>query len=762
MKRLPTVIIALFSAVSLLQAQYPQGVWNDNLSYNNGLFVAAADDDKIYCSTPSGIIVYDRAYNSISKLSTVNGLSETLLKTIAWSAETSTLIAAYNSTNIDLIKNSGIINMPEVMRKSIPGLKEIYRIRTRGTRAYLACSFGIVVIDLNREEIFDTWKPGTGEGQNIVYDIAFSGNKILAATSTGIYEGDLSDQGLAWFGNWTRDNALPSPSAPYNCIASVGNNLFVNRTTDTQSTDSVFLYNGSWQFLYRTALVPNKTFEITTDDNIIISSSQSVKVLNQSGSLISETVAYSGVEAKPSDAVSAGGILWVADSRNGLVAVHNPTQSDILIPPGPLYNSASNLWAEKGDLYVVGGVLTNAWNNTGSKLEASTFTGNQWSSLPESSFRDPVRIIPGRNNNYFISTWGMGLLEFSGTTLVNHYDQYNSPLNTIIPGAPYVRLSGMAFDDDDNLWVIHSGVTDNIKVLRPDRSWVTIPVTIEAPTIGDIIITRTGKKWIVLPRGHGLFVFDDNKTLTNFGDDTYRKVMVRDSDDNVLSNIYSVAEDLDGNVWVGTDQGPAIYYNPDRIIDEDIRAVRIKIPRNDGTGIADFLLKTEIITSISVDGANRKWVGTYNSGAYLLSADGTTRIKHFTAENSPLISNTITSISADLSNGLIWFGTPNGIVSYRSDAPAGIDGMDGAYSFPNPVRHEYMGVVTIAGLVRDANVKITDISGNLVFETTSTGSEATWDLMNYRGVRVSTGVYLAFCTAPDGSSSKIVKMLIIN
>jgi hypothetical protein len=760
MKRLPTIIITLFTAIITLHAQYSQGTWNDNLSYNSGQFVAAANG-KIYCSTPSGIIVYDRGYNSISKLSTVNGLSETLLSTMAWSAETSTLIVAYNSTNIDLIKNSRVTNMPEIMRKSISGLKEIYRIRTKGNRAYLACSFGIVVIDLIREEVFDTWKPGTGTGQNIVYDVAFTGDKIVAATSTGVYEGDLSDQGLAWFGSWTRNNALPSPAAPYNCIAAAGSNLFVNRTTLTPSTDSVFIFNGSWQYLYRTASVPNKTFETTSDNNVIISSSRSVKTFNQGGTLMSETTAYGGVEAWPANAVSAGGILWVADSRSGLVAVHNATQADILTPAGPLYNSASNLRAERGDLYVVGGVLTNAWNNTGSKLEASTFTGGQWASLPESAFRDPVRIVPGRNNNYFISTWGMGLLEYSGTTLVNHYDQYNSPLNTIIPGSAYVRLSGLAFDSDDNLWVIHSGVTDNLKVLRPDRSWVTIPVTIEAPTIGDIIITRTGKKWIVLPRGHGLFVFDDNKTLTNFGDDSYRKIIVRDSDDNVLSNVYCVAEDLDGNIWVGTDQGPAIYYNPDRIIDEDIRAVRIKIPRNDGTGLADFLLKTEIITSISVDGANRKWVGTYNSGAYLLSADGTTRIKHFTAENSPLISNTISSLSADPTTGLVWFGTPNGIVSYRSDAPEGKSGMEGAYPFPNPVRNDYTGVVTIAGLVRDANVKITDISGNLVYETTSNGSEATWDLMNYRGVRVSSGVYLAFCTAPDGSSTTIVKMLII-
>jgi hypothetical protein len=173
------------------------------------------------------------------------------------------------------------------------------------------------------------------------------------------------------------------------------------------------------------------------------------------------------------------------------------------------------------------------------------------------------------------------------------------------------------------------------------------------------------------------------------------------------------------------------------------------------------MLGTEIITSMAVDGANRKWVGTFNSGAYLLSADGTTKIAQFTADNSPLPSNTITSLSSDLSTGLIWFGTPDGIVSFKGDAPTGNDKFQGLYAYPNPVRPEYEGLLTIAGLVRDSSVKITDISGNLVFETTSTGGEATWDLLNYKGERVSSGVYLVFCASPDGIGSAITKVLVI-
>jgi hypothetical protein len=754
-------IILLFSLpVNMLNAQYPAGSWSDNMSYNSGQFVVAAEG-KIFCSTISGIIVYDPAYASISKLSTVGGLTETGLSTIAYSSQTTTLIIAYNSTNIDLIRGGKVTNMPEILRKNIAGLKEIYRIRTSGNRAYLACSFGIVVIDLLRDEVYDTWSPGENTGLNQVFDIAFSGNTILAATNSGIYEAELNNPGLAYFGNWNRQNNIPSPSAPYNCIAVIGNSIFANRTTPTPSTDTVFVWNGSWEYLYQTASNPNLSFETTVNNELVVSSSLSVRVLNLAGALMRETTNYGSVAASPSNAILEGNTLWVADRNNGLVEIPGPSQSQILLPPGPRHNSVVNLRAEDGDLYIAGGAVTNAWNNTWTPLQVSYYINGNWATIPASTFSDPLRIIPGKSENYFISTWGMGLLEYSGTTLLNHYDQYNSPLNSVIPGSPYVRLSGMAFDKEENLWIIHSGVTENIKVLRPDRTWVTIPVTIEAPTIGDLIITQTGKKWIVLPRGHGLFIYDDNGTLSDFTDDSYRKMLVRDVENNLLSNVYSVTEDLDGTIWVGTDQGPAIYYNPDRAFNEEVRAVRIKIPRNDGTGLADFLLSSEIITSIAVDGANRKWVGTLNSGAYLLSADGTTRLKHFTVDNSPLLSNTVTSVSADLSNGLVWFGTSNGVISYRSDAPGGKSGLEGAFSFPNPVRHDYMGVVTITGLVRDTNVKITDISGNLVYETTSTGSEATWDLMNYRGERVSTGVYLAFCATPDGSGTAIVKMLIV-
>ena len=264
-----------------------------------------------------------------------------------------------------------------------------------------------------------------------------------------------------------------------------------------------------------------------------------------------------------------------------------------------------------------------------------------------------------------------------------------------------------------------------------------------------------------MPRGNGLFILDDNKTPDVFDDDRSKKLLVQDSENQVISFVYSIAEDLDGNIWLGTDQGPLIYFNPEKVFDNDLRASRIKIPRNDGTNQADYVLKTETITSISVDGANRKWLGTTGSGVYLLSPDGTTQIKNYNEQNSPLLSNSIVSLAVDNKTGEVWFGTLKGVQSVRGDATAGGEKFSKVYTFPNPVREDFTGNVTITGLIRDSQIRITDISGNLVYETVSDGGQASWNLNNYTGRRVSTGVYLVFCASKDGSQSCVTKMLVI-
>jgi hypothetical protein len=757
------LLIILFALITrFLSGQTPVGSWTDHLSYYSAKSIAIGQNE-IFASTGTSIIIYNKDFDELSKLTRTQGLSEAGISSIAYSLEYNSLIISYNSTNLDIVKDKLVYNIPDIERKYIPGKKEIYRIRTKSKYAYLATSFGIVVVDIAKNEIFDTWKPGPGGNTAEVYDISLGNNKIYAATNTGVYYADLSNTGLAYYGNWTRITSLRGYAASYNAIVVSGNKIYVNRNAQNAAGDSVYVIDVvASLFSYQSGIF-NRSFD-TYQGGFTFSSQKAIKVYSDAGTLL-KTI--SSAESKAQDisqGIISGNDIWIADMSSGLVRGNNMTTFSSLVLPGPVSNNVVNITNKKGKTFITGGALDNSWNNQWRPLQVFNHENNSWYSEFSTTSWDAMRVLvdPDNTSHYYVSTWGSGLLEYKDNILLHKYDNSNSPLKTIIPGAPYSRICGLAMDKSKNVWITQTGVPGTLKVLKPDGTWITNPLTItDAPTIGDIIITRSGYKWIILPRGYGLFVFDDNNTPENFSDDRSKMMLVKDIDGNVISNTYSIIEDLDGSLWVGTDQGPVIYYNPGKVFDDDLRAFRVKIPRDDGTGQADYLLGTEIITSIAVDGANRKWLGTFSSGAYLLSADGSKKLLNYTEENSPLYSNNIVSLTTDDKTGEIWFGTAKGVISVRGDATTGEVEFKDVYTFPNPIRSEFTGNVTITGLMRDSQIKITDISGNLVYETTSDGGQATWNLKTYNGERVSTGVYLIFCASSDGISSFVTKMLVI-
>jgi hypothetical protein len=761
MTRFPCIVLLTVLSLSI-SGQNPVGSWTDHLSYNSVRNIAVGVNE-IYASTGSSILVYNKEYKELKKFSRVQGLTETVISTIAFSPENNSLIICYTSTNIDLVRNNIVYNIPDINRKYIPGKKEIYRIRTRGKYAYLACSFGIVVIDVTKNEIYDTWKPGTSTKTAEVYDISFGNNKIYAATNIGVFFADIGNPGLSYYGNWNKITSLPGSNLSYNAIIVSQNKVYINRSESTSTGDSVYVVdNVATLFLFQSGMI-NNSFD-PYPEGFTITSKGVVRVFHEDGTLKQTISSFGSGTPNVSQAVVDGSDIWIADIDAGLIKGENMSVFHNMVLPGPYSNNVINVVVSNGKTFISGGAVDNSWTNLWRPLQIFIHENNSWYSNMSYDILDAMRVLPDpqNNNHYFVSTWGGGLIEYDNNVLKNKYDDSNSPLKTIIPGKPYSRICGLAMDNSRNIWITQTGVSGSIK----DRTWIIMggssnPVTIDAPTIGDIIITKSGYKWIVLPRGSGLFVLDDNQTPEDFNDDRYKSFLIKDTEGNVISNVYSIAEDLDGNIWVGTDQGPAIYYNAKQIFDEDARAFRVKIPRNDGTGLADYMLGTETITSIAIDGANRKWLGTFSSGAYLLSADGTKKLMNYNEENSPILSNTVVSVAIDDKRGEIWFGTANGVISVRGDATAGAEQFKNVYTFPNPVREDFNGNVTITGLMRDSRIKITDISGNLVFSTISDGGQASWDLKTYNGKRVTTGVYLVFCASSDGNHSFVTKMLVI-
>jgi hypothetical protein len=758
-----SVIILAFLICCETGGQAPVGAWSDHLSYNTTVKVAVSPKE-VYASTGSSIIVYNREYSELKKLSRVNGLSSTGISSISWSDEHNILVIAYTDADIDLVSRTSVFNISDILKKNITGNKTINRIRTNGRYAYMAGGFGIVVVDLLKREISDTWKPGPGPENNEVHDIAFGNNRVYAATSTGVWFAELSNQGLAYFGNWSKITTLPNPDARYTLALLTGNKLYVNESGSSSSGDSVYAIdiNNECSLFSFTSGIINNSFD-KAPNGFTVSSSGTIKYYRNDGSLQQTISSYGWGTPNISQGIADINDFWIADINYGLIRGESKSVYTVLALPGPASNDVISILSQNGKTFITGGGTDNSWNRLGKPFRVSVHDNNQFTNHVSGSINDALRVVPDPNNSghFFVSTWGSGLVEYEKNEFKKRYDETNSPLQNMIPGGPGIEICGLAMDKSGNLWVTQSGVSGSIKILKPDGRWIVNPLTIDADVIGDILITSKGHKWIILPGGNGLYVLDDNKTPDIFSDDRSKMMLIKDSEGITISNLFSITEDLDGNIWIGTDRGPVICYNTEKIFEDDFRVYRIKVPRNDGTGLADYMLGSETITSISVDGANRKWLGTLSSGAYLLSADGTTMLKNYNLRNSPMLSDNVLSVSVDNKSGEVWFGTLLGVLSVRGDATSGSSEFTTVYAFPNPVREYFQGSVTITGLIRDSQIRITDISGNLVCRTVSEGGQASWDLTTYDGRRVTTGVYLVFCASSDGSSSFVTKVLVV-
>lgn len=426
------------------------------------------------------------------------------------------------------------------------------------------------------------------------------------------------------------------------------------------------------------------------------------------------------------------------------------------------------------DLWIAAGGRSDSWNNTWQQPRFQKYNNSEWkyynkTNYPElDNFFDVVSVVadPQNQNHIFVGSWGGGVLEFVDDEFVNRYTNKNSILESAVPSQPdepYVRIGGMDFDSDGNLWITNSEVAKNLVKLTPAGEWenYSLPEVANSKNIGQVLVTQTDDKWILVPRGNDAYVVDKTGStkkrllVTSYFNNGQNEIY------NRMNDLYSIAEDLNGAIWLGTSKGVAVYNNPTRIWGSDnLYATQPSLDLNDG--LYHPLLATETVTAIAVDGANRKWFGTKNSGVYLISENGETEILHFTEENSPMLSNNINSIAISQKSGEVFIGTSEGLVSYQGDAISGKDNYSDVYVYPNPVRETYDGPITVTGLIENTDVKITDISGNLVFKTTSLGGQASWDGTNLNGNRVKTGIYLVFCNDENGEETHITKLLFIN
>lgn len=768
-------LLLLFFTKTLQADNLAMGKWRTHLAYNT-VSIIAQSDQKIYAVGDSALFSVDKRDGSIELYSKISGLHDNVVGNFEYDNNSKQLLIVYVNGNMDIMGSGGIINIPDLYNKPQISDKQINHIYFYGNKAFLATNFGIITVNIQKNEIADTYYIGPNAAEVKVLSTTVSNDYIYALTKDAIYQASVNEPNLVNYEFWTIDNTIPG-SGNFQSIVSFANQLFILRNGKIYKKDSNNLWSSFHSEITATNLsVSNDKMIIYTDNNVyVVDETMNLKTINYTGKILD--VEY--------DAVN--NLYWLAANSQGVISYQENAGGTPIIstykPSGPAVNIPWKMRFSGQKLFVVPG---GRWSNQNSQPGyVMIYENGVWTNIDGKNieaqtgkkvldFMD-IAINPADPSHFYVPSYGTGVYEFKNNQFYFWHNFTNSTIETIFPDNSnsaylYMRMDGGFFDTEGNVWFTNSLVPIGIKFRKSDGTWsqLTYASLSSKPTLGELMILKQKpqQKWVLSVRSEpGIGIFDDNGTLDEQNDDKNIFYSSFQTSDEKISPtaFYCITQDKNGVVWVGTDMGPLLFYNPTNAFNStEFMASRVKIPRNDGTDLADYLLADEKVKAIAIDGANRKWIGTESSGVYLMSENGQETIYHFTTFNSPLLSNNILSIAINPVTGEVFFGTGNGIISYQSDAAEAGDIFGDVYAYPNPVRENYKGVITITGLVDKSHVKITDLNGNLICETVSNGSIATWDGKDVHGRRVSTGIYLVICTNSEGSQSAITKILVIN
>jgi hypothetical protein len=750
------------------------GEWHSYLSGYNTTGVAEANN-RVFAVANGTLYSYGKEDNQVMSYSKQTGLSDTEIKWIGYNPAVKMLLIIYSNGNMDLMGEEGIYNLPYLKNTTSIRDKEVYDACFYNENAYVATKFGIIVIRMNKKEIAETYKL-----DQAVYSVCLQGESIYAATENGLLKASVNDN-LPDIHNWTQQT-LNSSDFKAEDIRQL--NDFQGMLCFRANNSGVFYLtpNNEIKTLLRHAQL--KGMKLQADRLIVYTAATLYIYESLSG--------YETVNAGTVNDVSGlknDGSCWVAAGTDGLTGFqrkaanqYEPFVSGINLD-GPKRNLASFLTIHNRKLWIAGGgrSKTDRYYNPGTLM---TYKDGEWFNFDESKVTQQVGygcmdytsviVDPDDETHFFVATCGEGVLEFKDNAFSQLYNHKNSPLQSITTGSRtennYVRVQGLSYDKDKNLWITNSEVANGIVLRKADGTWTSLyyPGVSDAYFVDQILITAKGYKWVNVPNSRnqpGIMVFDDRGTPDDNSDDVshYYTSLKSGSGNAIDANTYfCMTEDLNGEIWIGTDKGPVICSSPNRAIENPDNFYCNQITRTNETDKEPYyFLNGEEVNTIAVDGGNRKWLGTSGSGVFLVSPDGMETIHHFNTDNSPLYSNTIRDIAIDHQTGEVFIGTDKGLISYRGEAIAAGERYTDVYAYPNPVRLAVDDQVIITGLMTDSNVKITDLSGHLIYQGKSAGGQLAWNCRNRSGSRIATGIYLVLASTPGAKESVVTKIAVI-
>ncbi|SOD88019.1 Por secretion system C-terminal sorting domain-containing protein [Spirosoma fluviale] len=729
------------------------GSWQTHVSYQSGRSVAVVGTT-VYAATQNGFFYYSKTNGEITTLGKQDGLSDIGISRLLYLPDQKRLLIAYQNGNIDFLNLSdtnepGTVNNVNtiVTASALPIARGINHINRVGSSAYLSTDFGLVVLDLLKNEIRDTYFSQRADGTPLpVFQTAATTDSLYALTApirvtdTGRrlravrFAANLN---IADPANW---KPVPEPGQQLESIVS-------NQGRLSASVNGQGIYerqSGGW--VLTQALTSPLIRQFPSATGLLVVTNQAVTapgIGSVTGSLLSD----------PREALVDGTTVWVADASSGLLAGNAGTFQRIT-PEGPTRDFFAQLYTYAQTLIALptGPLDVTLLSGSQPPVNVLSVSAERWASSPVAGLARGFNAAAyiSAEQKLYLSSFGGGLwsqIDGQATTVV-------ATTAVALPATISPFITSLASDIDGNLWLTTGRTTSTqatLHVRRPDGQFQSFPA-VNQTNIVQIVPDDNGFLWLRPDLGGGLQVFDPQTNRIRFlGTGT--------GQGGLLTNtIRALSKDRTGAIWVGTDLGPTVFDNPAGAFDVAIDA---QPPVINGRR----LLASELITAIAVDGGNRKWLGT-RSGLYHVAPDGSQLLNTFTAANSPLPNNMVQALAIEPISGKVFIETgtadrPNGLVSYQGTATEPASALSNLTIFPNPVRPDFTGTVGINGLTDNATVKILDAGGQLVYETRSQGGTATWSLRDYRGRMAQTGIYLVVVVSADGSEGLAGKLAVI-
>ena len=795
MKKALFIILAILPMV--MKAQLAVGEWKVYPVFANNVTRMLDTPEKVYYISEGNLFSYDKNTDESYSYSVVNKLNENEIHNIYYNKENKYLLVAYKSGNIDLLYDNGkVINMPEIKDAVLGTEKTINDVCFYENRIYVATVFGLVIFDDQKHHVIES-----GIYNQKITSIEVYADNILISIDWKMYISsvDTKHNTINSFANLyaLRADDMKVINNKIVLITNYGNytilrigdldvvNKKITNFTDVSANDvkllnedkeGVYTFNtstlvkfdsdGNYEKVNLPTELQGKQIALWEGLNSVwLGDKSGISNLDISG----DTITVLRDNFIPESSTSVKKVFFLHRGNSGKIYLSNSGSNDIYQTKG---------WQR---------IQINTINNGGvENITPATFTSSNKNGATYSYkvIADTYKIMedPDDANVYYVGSFWDGLCKVKNKEDITCYNWLNSTITTIAGGYACVAPA-FDFDKNNNLWVfsaidkttnpalhmLSSAARKKDEIAKTD--WVSVNLgDIKGGKDNKILACKKSNMFIIsdgLWDGN-LVGYDTKGTYENTSDDTYMiwsKFIDQDGKNFDPIHICAVVEDKNGKVWLGTDNGVVEITKPANLTNEAMTINRIKVPRNDGTQLADYLLETLYVTSIAVDGTNKKWLGTLTSGVYLVSENGDEILEHFTAENSSLPSNTIYSLECDPNSNSVFIGTDVGLVEYSSTtAPASAD-YSNVYAYPNPVRPEFTGWITIKGLMDNSLVKIADAAGNVFYSTVSEGGMVTWDGCNADGQRVKSGVYYVFASQNEeggSSSSAVTKILVVN